>query len=286
MQAYGEAKARLFAMPGLATAVLNLDDALGVRLAQRLTGSGVRTIGYSLSPAAIVPGSVDEHIAADSIAFEGASTRLELATSRGRASIVLAQIGRFNASNALGVLGCLLDYGLSLDAASALLASLPQVPGRMQRLGGGGRPLVVIDYAHTPDAIDKVLQALRPVADAADGRLAIVFGAGGDRDPAKRPLMGAIASKLADRIVLTTDNSRNEDPAAILEAIRKGVTAPVEIEQDRARAIEKAIGTAQPEDVILVAGRGHEGYQEAGGKRVEFSDAAVAQAALDLWRPA
>jgi len=280
MQAYGEAKARLFAMPGLEAAVLNLDDPLGVVLARRLTGTGVRTIGYALSPAGVAPGSVDDTLVALDLAYAGAAMRLAIGGTRGRAVVELAQVGRFNASNALGVLGSLLAHGMDFEAAVARLRALPPVPGRMQRLGGGAQPLVVVDYAHTPDALEKVLLALRPVADASGGALAVVFGAGGERDPAKRPLMGAVASRLADRIVLTSDNPRGEDPLAILAAIRAGVTTGHEMEPDRARAIAGAIAAARAGDVILVAGKGHEAYQEAGGTRTAFSDIEAARAAL------
>ncbi|MGE0874766.1 MAG: UDP-N-acetylmuramoyl-L-alanyl-D-glutamate--2,6-diaminopimelate ligase [Burkholderiales bacterium] len=283
MQAYADAKALLFAAPGLETAVLNLDDAFGVRIAQRLLGTGVRTIGYSLSEAAIAPGSVDEFIAARSVDHGAAGMRLQIVASRGVGEVTLAHVGRFNAANALGVLGCLLAHGLEFDAALARLEGLPPVPGRMQRLGGRGRPLAVIDYAHTPDAIEKVLQALRPLADAAHGRLSIVFGAGGDRDPSKRALMGQVASRLADRIILTSDNPRGEDPAAILAAILEGVSAPHLVEPDRARAIAAAIASSRDGDIVLVAGKGHEDYQEIEGRRLPFSDAAHVERALAAW---
>jgi len=271
MEAYAEAKARLFDTPGLEAAVLNLDDVAGVRLAQRLAARDIRTIGYSLAP--LVAPLTREYLAATAI--EGASLHID--SSWGRADATLNQLGRFNVSNALGVLGCLLAYGLPFSDAVALLADLPGVPGRMQRVGD--EPLVVIDYAHTPDALEKVLHALRPVAEARGGRLVAVFGAGGDRDAAKRPLMGAAAARLADRVVLTSDNPRGEDPLDIIEAIRGGAPA-CEVEPDRRRAIDQAIAAAAPRDVILVAGKGHESYQETRGRREPFSDAAVARTAL------
>jgi UDP-N-acetylmuramyl tripeptide synthase len=171
---------------------------------------------------------------------------------------------------------------MDFTAAMAALERLPDVPGRMQRLGGAGAPLVVIDYAHSPDALDKVLQALRPVADARGGRLVAVFGAGGERDRAKRAPMGAIVSRLADRIVLTSDNPRGEDPMAILHDVQAGVGVGVahELEPDRARAIASAIAGAAAADVVLLAGKGHETTQEVAGRRLPFSDVAVARAAL------
>jgi UDP-N-acetylmuramoyl-L-alanyl-D-glutamate--2,6-diaminopimelate ligase len=269
MAAYAQAKARLFDAPGLATAVLNLDDALGVELARRLAGR-VRTIGYSLGSG---PFGVDEYIAALGVA----GSQIEIESSWGRAKAQTSQLGRFNVSNALGVLGGLVANGISLDEGAALLATLPPVAGRMQAIGE--EPLVVIDYAHTPDALQNVLQALRPAAAARGGRLAVVFGAGGDRDATKRPLMGAIAARLADRVLVTSDNPRSEDPFAIIEAIRRG--APdCEVEPDRARAIERMISESGKKDVVLIAGKGHETYQEIAGRRLHFSDEEHARAAL------
>ena len=290
MQAYSAAKARLFEVETLAHAVLNLDDVVGVQIAQRIGGrpkkGAPRTIGYSLSRGGIAAGSVDAFLAAHDIRVDAQFTTARLATSWGEREVRLRHLGRFNLANLLGVLGCLIAYGLDLDAALASIVGLPDVPGRMQRLGGAGRPLVVIDYAHTPDALEKVLHALRPIAAAGGGRLTAVFGAGGDRDASKRPLMGEIASRLADRIVLTADNPRSEDPCAILAAIRSGVRIAHEVEPDRAKAIAAAILGARPGDVVLVAGKGHETYQEIGGRRLPFSDLAVAEQALAAWTPA
>jgi UDP-N-acetylmuramoyl-L-alanyl-D-glutamate--2,6-diaminopimelate ligase len=267
MSAYGEAKARLFEMPGLGAAVLNLDDAFGAELARRLRGR-VRTIGYSVSG---IQGA-DEYIVADDA--------LNIRSSWGTARAALSQLGRFNVSNALGVLGCLVANGISFDEGVRRLAALPPVPGRMQALGDA--PLVVIDYAHTPDALENVLKALRPVAARRGGRLAVVFGAGGDRDPTKRPLMGAIAARLADRVLITSDNPRSEDPLKIIEAIRAGGGS--EFEVDRAAAIDRMVAAAHDKDVILVAGKGHENYQEIAGRRSHFSDEEQARAALERRR--
>ncbi|MGH8737427.1 MAG: UDP-N-acetylmuramoyl-L-alanyl-D-glutamate--2,6-diaminopimelate ligase [Burkholderiales bacterium] len=283
MDAYGAAKAALFDMPGLQSAVLNLDDILGVQLARRLAARGQRTIGYALSLSALAPGGVADFVAARSVSVDDDGMNVSLVSSWGDAQVRVNQLGRFNASNALGVLGCLLAYGVAFERAVALLGSLPPVSGRMQRIGGAGKPLVVVDYAHTPDALEKVLQALRPVAAARGGALVAVFGAGGDRDPIKRPLMGEIASRLADRLVLTSDNPRREDPQAILAAIRAGITGAHELEPDRAAAIARAIGRASAADVVLLAGKGHESYQEIAGERRPFSDVAAAESALARW---
>lgn len=283
LEAYAEAKSRLFDTSGLGVAVLNLDDVLGVRLAQRLSARGVRTIGYALSEAAVAPGSVTEYIAARAIQVAEAGTDATLGSSWGSVDARINQPGRFNVANALGVLGCLVAYGIPFTEAAALLASLPAVPGRMQRLGGDGRPLVFVDYAHTPDALEKVLQALRPIADGRGGRLIAVFGAGGDRDPGKRAPMGAAASRHADRIVLTSDNPRSEDPLVIIAAVRAGVTTSCAEEPDRAVAIESALREARSADVVLLAGKGHEAEQVIGGRKLPFSDVAVAAAALARW---
>jgi UDP-N-acetylmuramoyl-L-alanyl-D-glutamate--2,6-diaminopimelate ligase len=271
MSRYAAAKAKLFDMPGLQAAVLNLDDPLGAELARRLAGR-MRTIGYSLSPQR--PVGVDEYLLARSEA--------ELESSWGRATVRLPVIGRFNLSNALGVLGCLVASGIAFEQGAARLARLPPVPGRMQAVGE--EPLVVIDYAHTPDALENVLQALRSVAARRGGRLAVAFGAGGDRDPSKRPLMGEVAARLADRVLITSDNPRSEDPLAIIEAIRQGAPR-AEVEPDRAHAIHKVVSSAQPSDVVLIAGKGHESYQEIAGRRLPFSDAEQARAALAGRKP-
>jgi UDP-N-acetylmuramoyl-L-alanyl-D-glutamate--2,6-diaminopimelate ligase len=266
MQAYAAAKTRLFDTAGLQAAVLNLDDPLGRELARRTRERGVRTVGYALDAA--VEG-VEEFVRSDASAID---------SSWGRAPLRSNAVGRFNLSNALGVLGCLLVKGVPLADAAALLAELPPVPGRMQKVAE--HPLVVIDYAHTPDALEKVLGALRPLAAARGGSLVVVFGAGGDRDPSKRPVMGEVAARMADRVVLTSDNPRSEDPAAIIAAIAAGAARACTIDIDRGRAIDAAIAAAAAQDVVLLAGKGHESYQEIGGTRLPFSDEAVARSAV------
>jgi len=283
LEAYGDAKARLFDTPGLTSAVLNLDDVLGVRLAQRLAARGMRTIGYSMSPGAVAPGSVSEYIAARDIRPDAQGSQVALVSSWGPLEVRVNQPGRYNVANALGVLGCLVAHGIAYAEAAPLLSALPALPGRMQRLGGDGRPLVFIDYAHTPDALEKALLALRPVADARAGSLVAVFGAGGERDASKRAPMGAAASRHADRLVLTSDNPRGEDPLAILAQVRNGVTAPCVVEPDRALAIEDAVHHARAADVLLIAGKGHETVQQIAGRSLPFSDAAVASEALARW---
>jgi len=187
-------------------------------------------------------------------------------------------VGRFNLSNVLGVIGCLIAHGVAFHEALALVAELPPVPGRMERISE--HPLVVVDYAHTPDALEKVLGTLLPLARERGGKLVVVFGAGGDRDPTKRPLMGAAAS-FADRVIITSDNPRSEDPERIIDAIAAGIRGASRREPDRRRAIEAAVRGAAAEDVVLIAGKGHESYQEIAGRRLPFSDQAVARGALE-----
>jgi UDP-N-acetylmuramyl-tripeptide synthetase len=227
----------------------------------------VRTIGYTLGA---VSAPVDEALCLN--------CAMELTYGSATGTLATRQVGRFNLSNVLGVVGCLLAYGISFADALRLIAELPSVPGRMERVGE--RPLVIVDYAHTPDALDQVLQTLRPVADERGGRLAVVFGAGGDRDPAKRPLMGEAAARHADRVVITSDNPRSEEPTRIIEAVAAGAGAGALREPDRRRAIESAVLQAEPQDVVLIAGKGHESYQEIAGRRLPFSDQDVARAAL------
>jgi UDP-N-acetylmuramoyl-L-alanyl-D-glutamate--2,6-diaminopimelate ligase len=272
MQAYAEAKARLFDGEGLSCAVVNLEDAFGARLAARLAGRGVRVIGYRMTPGDW-PG---EHITATRV--EG--RRVSVASSWGEAESTVPALGAYNVANALGVAGALVASGMPFGDAARALERLPAVAGRMQRLGGEGAPLVVIDYAHSPDALENVLRALRPEARARGGALAVVFGAGGERDRAKRAPMGEVAARLADRVLLTSDNPRGEDPLAILREISAGTGGGCAQEPDRARALEAVIAAAADADVVLVAGKGHETTQEIAGRRLPFSDAEVARAAL------
>ena len=188
--------------------------------------------------------------------------------------------------DALGVLlGAVVDLAQAVDA----VAKLSSPAGRMQCLGGEGKPLAVVDYAHSPDALEAALASLRPLAEAAGGRLVCVFGCGGDRDRGKRSLMGAIAARSADQVLLTSDNPRSEDPLEIITDILEGVLAEAQMRHaplvlvDRGEAIAAAIAAAAAGDVVLIAGKGHEDYQERAGQRIPFSDAAVAAAALAAW---
>ncbi len=271
IDAYGEAKERLFSLPGLEAAVINLDDPFGERLAEQISGR-VRTIGYTLSGRT----GAAEVLAAEHLAM----TETGLAFKVDGVTIEAPLVGRFNASNLLAVIGALLAAGAPFGDIANVLPDVVPPPGRMQCVGGRGQPLIVVDYAHTPDALEQALRALHGTATARAGRLICVFGCGGDRDAGKRPLMGEVAERLADAVVLTSDNPRSEDPLAILAAIRTGMHGAPVIEPDRAAAIRRAVGTADAKDVILLAGKGHEPYQETAGVRQPFSDVEQAMAAL------
>jgi UDP-N-acetylmuramoyl-L-alanyl-D-glutamate--2,6-diaminopimelate ligase len=279
MEAYADAKRLLFATPGLAAVVLNLDDEVGMGLARSLAGRGLRRIGFGLTPPPA--GAVDDVLVAEDIAFDGGGVSFRVRGARTVAPLV----GRFNVSNLLAVIGVLLSAGIEPAAAAPALAALQPPPGRMEVLGGDSRPLLVIDYAHTPDALDKVLLTLRETAAARGGRVLCVFGCGGDRDPGKRPQMGAVAKELADVAWITSDNPRGEDPHSIIADIARGAGDGARIEPDRATAIAAAVAAATTADVVLLAGKGHETYQEIAGVRRHFSDREEAERALTAWSP-
>ena len=274
MAAYGAAKAKLFDWPGLANAVINLDDAFGRALVQGIDRNRTRVLGYGVGRGDIAAHAVD-------LSTRGLS--LDIRTPWGAARLHSRLLGGFNVSNLLGSLGALLAAEVSLDAAVAALREVESVPGRMQMVRVPGRPLVVVDYAHTPDALEKVLETLRELVGHDPGaRLLCVFGCGGDRDPGKRPVMGEIATRLADLAIVTSDNPRSEDPRAIIGEVIAGAHANHAVEPDRAAAIARAVREAGPRDVVLVAGKGHERTQEIAGARHPFDDVAVARAALEV----
>ena len=250
--------------------MLNADDAFGAEVAQTLRDAGVRVLTYGLEGG---------EVRGSDLVLDGNGLRMTVATPEGHAVLQSALLGRFNAYNLLAVLSTLLVSGISLQDAVDALGYAASVAGRMQRVGGRDQPLVVIDYAHTPDALEKVLAALR---EQTTGRLICVFGCGGKRDKGKRPLMGEAVSALADLVVVTSDNPRNEDPLAIIDDIIAGMDGNYLIEADRAAAITRAISQAKVGDVVLLAGKGHEDYQEIDGVRLPFSDAEVARRALEL----
>ncbi|MDE1893081.1 MAG: UDP-N-acetylmuramoyl-L-alanyl-D-glutamate--2,6-diaminopimelate ligase [Xanthomonadaceae bacterium] len=277
MEAYGEAKARLFAWPGLRAAVINVDDAFGAALATRLA-DGVQRLRFSMAD------DRDAELAASQIVTSSEGLSFRLRTPWGSQAIHSHLLGRFNVANLLAVVGCLGALGETFARIVTAVEQLQPVNGRMNRIGGlHGQPLVVIDYAHTPDALEQALTALR--AHCA-GRLICVFGCGGERDAGKRPMMGAIAARLADVAIVTDDNPRGEDGDAIVAQVVAGMAEAraMAVERDRAQAIGQALQLARTGDVVLVAGKGHETYQEGAAGRRAFDDLAVARAALESWQ--
>ena len=274
MAAYWQAKSVLFDWPGLQAAVVNIDDARGAELHATLADRLLDLWSVSITGPA--------RLAARDISMGEGGLRFTVAEGVHTHVLQTRVIGHYNVSNLLGVLAGLRALGVPLQHALYACAQLSPVPGRMEQIHHPGQPLVAVDYAHTPDALDKALQALRPIAQERGGQLWCVFGCGGDRDAGKRPLMGAVAQHHADRVVVTSDNPRSEDPAAILHQILQGTIAgnTVRAEPDRAAAIALAIAEAAPADVVLIAGKGHEDTQETAGVRQPFSDMAHAQTAL------
>lgn len=267
MQAYAAAKRRLFGMPGLQMAVINADDAAGAELLSSLKGK-VSSIACFRGDCSV---DADKFIRIERMEQRSQGLYLRFSSSWGSGEINSRLLGDFNAENLMLVLGVLLGWGVPISQAIVNLQRLETVPGRMQKLGGGNRPLVVVDFAHTPDALAKALTSLR---GHTSGDVYCVFGCGGDRDRGKRAQMGALAETLADRVVLTDDNPRTESSAAILGDILEGMKAPHKalVIPDRAEAIATAIGQAQAGDTIVVAGKGHETWQQIGNQRLPFSD--------------
>jgi UDP-N-acetylmuramoyl-L-alanyl-D-glutamate--2,6-diaminopimelate ligase len=284
MDAYWAAKASLFEWPGLAAVVVNLDDPRGASVAAR-----ARQQGLDLWTVGLEAGSEAPRLSAAGIAVTRSGMRLTVverdAAGAVRAShpLALPLVGRYNLANLLCVLGAVRALGLPLDDAVRACQALTPVPGRMETVPAADTsPLVLVDYAHTPDALEKALQALQPVAKRRGGALWAVVGCGGDRDASKRPLMAAVAEREAAQLVLTSDNPRSEDPLTILQQMLAGLqrAAKARIEPDRAAAIDLAVLGAQPVDVVLIAGKGHEDYQEIQGIKRPFSDQAHAASAL------
>jgi UDP-N-acetylmuramoyl-L-alanyl-D-glutamate--2,6-diaminopimelate ligase len=277
MEAYGEAKAKLFAARGLRTAVVNADDDFGRALDRRLRESGLPVISYGI-------GNGDLNATIERLDTEGMV--FTVSSDWGVASVTSPLLGRFNVHNLLGVLGVLVASDVPFHDAIALLAELRSVDGRMQTVGGEGQPKVVVDYSHTPDALEKALATLS--ATLRPGcKLICVFGCGGDRDRGKRPVMGEIAARLATRVIVTSDNPRTEAPHQIIDDILAGMgRADRLVIEDRRAAIHAALREAEAGDVVLIAGKGHENYQEIQGVRHPFSDAEVARTALESWRAA
>lgn len=279
MAEYGAVKARLFHWQGLQHAVINGDDPFGAALAEELrdTYPQLNTMTYGFADEA------DIRIA--EFAADTRGMRLTLHTPWGKGTVHTRLLGRFNAQNLAACVGVLCAQGWALTAVLAALAQIRPASGRMDCLINEGKPLVVVDYAHTPDALEKALTALNEIRQP-ESRLWCVFGCGGNRDRGKRPLMGAVAAQHSDCPVITSDNPRMEEPEAIIADILPAVPNAVLVEADRKSAIEQTIARAAPQDIVLIAGKGHETYQDAGGVKTHFSDFETAQEALQRFQAA
>ncbi|MEZ5707045.1 MAG: UDP-N-acetylmuramoyl-L-alanyl-D-glutamate--2,6-diaminopimelate ligase [Burkholderiaceae bacterium] len=284
MEGYWQAKQALFGWPGLAAAVVNLDDPKGVALHAHLAAGGLDLWTVAIGAHA------GARLSAQSLEHTPVGLRFEVVerdaggSEVARGALNLSLVGRYNVSNVLCAVAAARSLSIPLAEALQACGHLTPVPGRMERAweGGEDEPLVLIDYAHTPDALEKALQALQPLAAARGGALWVVVGCGGDRDAGKRPLMAAVAQREAQQVVLTSDNPRSEDPFAILKQMVEGLLRPEDarVEVDRAAAIGLAVLQAKAADVVLIAGKGHEDYQEIQGVKRPFSDAAQAADAL------
>jgi UDP-N-acetylmuramoyl-L-alanyl-D-glutamate--2,6-diaminopimelate ligase len=286
MADYAQAKAKLFQQSNLEHAVLNFDDSFGRELAMKLLAKAETKVwAYALSQKALEGfekfGDRLQRVYAKDIILNGAGYDVVFVCENlGQSVLHLPLLGEFNVSNVLAVWTVLLSQGLTCEEAGKRISQLRPVPGRMELIELGKQQkseglMVVVDYAHTPDALEKTLKALRPIAEQRGGKIWCVFGCGGDRDLGKRPQMGAVAYQTADYIVITSDNPRSEEPQAIMEMIRSGITAAaenVQMVEDRAAAIMAAVRNASSKDVVLVAGKGHETTQEIHGKKFDFSD--------------
>jgi UDP-N-acetylmuramoyl-L-alanyl-D-glutamate--2,6-diaminopimelate ligase len=286
MAAYGAAKAQLFEWPTIKVRVINVDDPFGLELAEiaRRGADSARLLLTSQRPSEWLASGTD-YVCARAVTARDTGLTIEIESSRGSARLHSPLLGDFNVDNLLTVLAVLLAWDLPLAEACAALSRCSAPPGRMQPEGGGAQPLVLIDYSHTPDALAKALHAARVHCR---GRLRCVFGCGGDRDPGKRGEMGRIAAHGADLLIVTDDNPRGEDPAVITDAILEGIAqadalSRTRVIHDRALAIGSALAAASVDDVVLVAGKGHEEYQIVGAERRVFSDTEVVRAALRQW---
>ena len=289
MEAYGEAKAKLFAARGLKTAVINVDDHFGRTLAGRAEQRGIAVMRFACNG-----GSKFADLLATDLAVTAGGLSFTVRCMRGisgEARVESAILGAFNISNLLAVVTVLRASGVPLDKAAAIAGQLMPVPGRMQTVDAGdgrgsdsNKPLVVVDYAHTPDALEKALSTVAAIVPDR-GRLISVFGCGGDRDRGKRPQMGAISAKYADMTFVTSDNPRTETPRQIIADIEPGLSGSAyRVVEDRHQAIHEALDEAHANDIVVIAGKGHEDYQIVGETRHRFSDVEVAREALAAWR--
>ncbi len=277
MEAYWQAKALLFDWPQLRAACINLDDTQGLALVDRLTSKPVDVWTFATEREA--------RITAKNIATTPRGLAFDVVEGTELHHVQTSLVGRYNVSNLLGVMSAMRSLGISLALCCKACESITPVPGRLEVVSKNHQPLVAVDYAHTPDALEKALTALREVTATRGGKLWCIFGCGGNRDSAKRPMMGAMAKRFADKLVITSDNPRSEQPSAIVSHILLGIGEDnsVQVQVDRARAIRETIAQSDAQDVIVIAGKGHEDYQEIAGIKHPFSDQAHARAALAAW---
>lgn len=291
MDSYAAAKASLFFWSGLKYAVVNMDDVLGVELSRQLAGKPLATIGYGFHYPEQRHSERFKMVYGSNLKFDRHGVAFDIEFEDSRAHLEVGLLGKFNASNLLAVVAAMLASGIRLPDAVRSLQQVQPIPGRMEKYEEVDQPTVIVDYAHTPDALEKVLCTLRELLRAArpresvakrPGRLFCVVGCGGDRDKGKRALVGEVATRLADEVIFTSDNPRSEDPVRIIDDIAAGAkTANFQKEINRALAIYLAIANAHPGDIVLIAGKGHEKYQEIQGQRIPFSDAEVVQQVLN-----
>ena len=281
MDAYWQAKSSLFAWPNLQAAIINIDDPHGHALATQLQAQQ----GKTLPDIWTISMHSSARLRAQSVQIGEYGLEFDVVEGDEVHPMTTDAVGEFNVLNLLGVMAAMRALGIGLSQAVKVCQKLPSVPGRMQSLGGSNKPCVVIDYAHTPDALMQALKALRPMATARQGQLHCIFGCGGDRDSSKRASMAKAAENGADVLVLTSDNPRSEQPQHIIAQMVDGLSNPAKaiVCIDRMEAIAQAIEKAKPQDVILIAGKGHENYQEIKGLKIPFSDEKQALAALRLW---
>ena len=275
MPAYWQAKLALFDWSGLQAAVVNLDDPQGALLVDHCAARAVQV--WTVSQL-----RTDARIWAQGVQYTDTGLQFTVREGQNSAPVQCAVVGSYNVDNMLCAIGSLRSLDISLDQAAHAISQCTAVPGRMECIITPNAPLVAVDYAHTPDALDKALAAMRPMARARGGQLWCVFGCGGDRDTAKRPLMAQVAERNADKLVITSDNPRTESAQNIIEQIVAGLSAParVQVQIDRAAAIAYAVATARVNDVVLIAGKGAEEYQDIAGVKHPFNDLAHARTAL------
>lgn len=267
MEAYGEAKAKLFHQFGLKTAVINQDDPFGIKLSHALSPE-IFGLGYSLK-------NPDAEIFADNVSITYEGIHASIKTPWGEGKLKTPLLGYFNLYNILAVIG-VLGPSYPLSEILKCIETLPHVPGRMECITASNKPMFVVDYAHTPDALKNVLTTAKDLLCGTSGKLWCVFGCGGDRDKGKRPEMGKMAESFADHLIITNDNPRTEDPQLIVQEIMQGISSKnIPIILDREEAITHAFKHAQSKDIILIAGKGHEPYQIIGTEKHYFSDQVI-----------